>query len=149
MCKGIFKKNDNYTIIVGCGNLGVDLAVRLYDNNEDVLIIDNNEDAFKKLPSNFGGLTLVSNGTDIDILVNSKIKKATSVIAVTNDDNVNIMVSLLAKEMFGIKNVIARLYNLDKKCIYEEFKIETICPTLLSSDLITNLINQNQLAEEK
>ena len=147
MFKDIFK-NNNYTIIVGCGKLGADLATKLYENNEDVLIIDNNEDAFKKLPTNFGGLTLVSNGTDIDTLVNAKIKKATSVIAVTNDDNVNIMVSLLARELFGIKKVVARLYNSDKKIIYEDFKIETICPTLLLSDLITKKIYDNQTEEK-
>ena len=147
MCRGIFNKNNNYTIIIGCGILGIDLAVKIC-NNEDVLIIDNNVDAFNNLPSNFCGKTLVASGTDIDILKNAKIKNATSVISVTNDDNVNIMISLLAREMFDVKNVIARLYNPNKKRIYEEFEIQTICPTLISSDVITKLMNNKQLLEE-
>ena len=49
---------NNYTIIVGCGDLGINLATNLYLNDNDVLVIDNNEKSIKNLPSNFGGLTI-------------------------------------------------------------------------------------------
>ena len=60
---------NNYTIIVGCGDLGINLATDLYLNDNDVLVIDNNEKSIKNLPSNFGGLTIVSNGTDIALSI--------------------------------------------------------------------------------
>ena len=140
---------NNYTIIVGCGDLGINLATNLYLNDKDVLIIDKNEESIKNLPSNFGGLTIISNGTDIDTLKKANIEKASSVIAVTNDDNVNILVALLSKEMFHVKNVIIRLFNLDKKCIYEEFGIETICPTILSLNEINKMLSSCNSREEK
>jgi len=142
-------KENNYTIIVGCGDLGINLATELYLNDNDVLVIDNNENSIKNLPSNFGGLTIISNGTDIDALKKANIEKASAVIAVTNDDNVNILVALLSKEMFNVKKVIARLYNPDKKCVYEDYGIETICPTLLSSNEINQLLNKSDLKEVK
>lgn len=142
-------KENNYTIIVGCGDLGINLATELYLNDNDVLVIDNNENSIKNLPSNFGGLTIVSNGTDIDTLKKANIEKASSVIAVTNDDNVNILVALLSKKMFNVKNVIIRLFNPDKKCIYEEFGIETICPTILSLNEINQMLSSCNSREEK
>ena len=148
MCN-IFNKKNDYTIIVGCGNLGVNLATEIYESDNDVLVIDSDENAIKNLPSNYGGLAIISDGTDIDTLKEANIEKATSVIAVTNDDNVNIMVSLLAREIFKIKNVIARLDNPDRKCIYEEFNIETICPTELSSFAINDMLKATYLKEVK
>ena len=106
------KKND-YIIIVGCGRLGANLASTLSDENGNVLIMDTNKDSFRRLSSDFGGLSVVGNGTDLDALKNAQIEKASAVIAVTNDDNTNIMVVQLAREMFRVKRVIARQVDAD------------------------------------
>ena len=140
----IFEKNksksSNYTIIIGCGHLGADIANVISDTGENVLIIDKDQDAFKRLSSSYGGLAVVGDGTSLSVLADADIRKATAVVAVTNDDNINIMVAQLAKEMFHVNHVIARLYDSERECVYNEFGIDTICPALLSAKEIDKIL---------
>ena len=136
------QKNDNYTIIIGCGRLGANLANTLSDNGEDVLIIDKNKEAFRKLSPAFGGLSLNGDATDLDILQEAQIGNATAVIAVTNNDNANILVAQIARELFHIERVIARLYDPEREYVYHEFGIDTICPANLSVKEINKLLSR-------
>lgn len=134
------KKKDAYTIIVGCGRLGANLANTLSDEGENVLIMDENKYSFRRLSPNFGGLSIVGSGTDLDKLREAQIEKATAVIAVTNDDNANIMVAQIAREMFNVEHVIARLYDPECEIVYQELGINTICPAVLSAKEIDKLL---------
>ncbi len=134
-------KNHDYIIIIGCGRLGANLADTLSDSGGNVLIIDYNKDSFRKLSPSFGGLTLTGDATDIDVLHEAQIEKATGVVSVTNNDNTNIMVAQLAKELFNIQRVIARLYDHERECVYREFGIDTICPAVLSAKEISKLLD--------
>lgn len=131
-----------YTIIVGCGRLGANLANTLSDEGKNVLIIDKSKDVFRKLSSSFGGLAVEGNGTDLQILKEADIEQATTVVAVTNDDNVNIMVAQIAKDLFHVKRVISRLYDPERECVYREFGIDTICPVVLSTNEIDKLLSE-------
>ena len=133
-------KKTGYTIIVGCGRLGANLANALSDEGGNVLIMDRNRDSFRRLSSNYGGLSVVGNGTDLEDLQDAEIQNATAVIAVTNHDNTNIMVAQIARDMFHVENVIARLYDPDRETIYQEFGIKTICPAVLSVKEIDKLL---------
>ncbi len=126
------KKPDAYTIIVGCGRLGANLANTLSDAGRNVLILDQNNDSFRRLSSSFGGLSVVGDGTDFQTLKEAEIDKACVVVAVTNNDNTNIMVAQIARDMFHVDHVIARLYDPERECVYREFGIDTICPAVLS-----------------
>ena len=134
------QKNEDYIIIVGCGRLGANLANTLSDDNGSVLIMDTSRDSFRRLSSDFGGLSMVGSGTDLDALHNAQIEKATAVIAVTNDDNTNIMIVQLAREMFHVSRVIARLYDPDRESVYQDLGIDTICPAVLSAKEVGNLL---------
>lgn len=134
------KKSDSYTIIIGCGRLGAYLANALSNKDEDVLIMDKAKDSFRRLSSNFGGLTIIGNGTDLDKLSQARIEHASAVIAVTNDDNTNITIAQIAKELFHVERVIARLYDPERENVYQELGIDTICPTILSSRVIDKLL---------
>lgn len=129
-----------YTIIVGCGRLGANLANELSDKGENVLVIDSDERAFRKLSPDFGGIAVKGDGTEIPVLADADIKKATSVIAVTNHDNTNVMIAQIAKEVFHIDNVIARLYDPERECVYRELQINTICPVVLSTSKVDQLM---------
>lgn len=150
MKKNDKKKNNEYTIIIGCGRLGANLANTLSNEGEDVLIMDQNKKAFRRLAPNFGGLSVVASGTDLDKLKEAKIENATSVIAVTNDDNTNIMVAQIAHELFGVKKVIARLYDPESEIVYKQLGISTICPAVLSvkeiDKLLDGFLTQEELA---
>lgn len=134
------KKENEYTIIIGCGRLGANLANELSNLGENVLILDENKDSFRKLASNFGGLSVIGNGTDLDKLNEIKLGDASTVIAVTDDDNINIMAAQIAKEVFNVKKVIARLYDPDSEMVYKKLGISTICPYVLSVNEIDKLL---------
>lgn len=138
---GIFKKVEEFAIIVGCGRLGANLANTLSDGGGSVVVIDKNKEAFRKLSPSFGGIVVAGDATDIHVLEEAQLGKATAVIAVTNNDNTNIMVAQLAKELLGIRHVIARLYDPERECVYREFGIDTICPAVLSAKEIDKLLN--------
>ena len=142
------KKNDGYTIIVGCGRLGANLANTLSDGGGEIVVIDKNPDAFRKLSASFGGIAMTGDATEMNVLSNAEIEKATAVITVTNNDNTNIMVAQLAKEMFSIGQVIARLYDPERECVYREFDIETICPAVLSTKEIDKLLGTAETGAE-
>lgn len=146
------KKEEEYTIIIGCGRLGANLADTLSEMGCNVLIMDHDRDAFRKLSPGFGGLSVDGNGIDLDALVDAGIEKASAVIAVTNNDNINIMAAQIARDVFHVKSVIARLYDPERECVYREFGIETICPALLSvkeiDKLLGNMPRQNQIPRE-
>lgn len=136
------KNSGKYTIIVGCGRLGASLADQLSGRGESVLIIDRDDQSFRRLSQDYGGLTIKGDGTEIPVLTGANIRKATSVIAVTNHDNTNIMIAQIAKEVFHVDNVIARLYDPDRECVYREFQINTICPVVLSSARVDQMMSE-------
>lgn len=141
----IFSKvnGSDYTIIIGCGRLGARLANTLSDNGTNVIVIDKDENAFRKLSPSYGGLTHVGDATDISVLKELGIEQAEVVLSVTNDDNTNIMVAQIAKEVYKTPHVVCRLYDPDRECVYDEFGIETICPAILSANEISKLLGES------
>ena len=136
----LIQKKQDYIIIIGCGRLGANLANTLSDNNGNVLIMDTCRDSFRRLSSDFGGLSVVGSGTDLKALEDVGIQKASAVIAVTNDDNTNIMIVQLARDLFHVSRVIARLYDPDRESVYQELGIATICPAILSAKEVDKLL---------
>ena len=140
-------RNDDYVIIIGCGRLGANLANMLSNIGANVLIMDESRESFRRLDSNYGGLTVVGSGTDSDKLREAQIDRASAVIAVTNDDNTNIMIAQIARELFSVKKVIARLHDPECEVVYQELGIETICPAVLSAKEIDKMLDNFQLTE--
>lgn len=139
---GLFKerKKKEYIIIVGCGRLGAKLADTLSESGKKVLIIDNNERSFYKLSPSFGGIMMTGDATEIAVLNEANMAVASAVILVTNNDNTNILVAQIVKELFDIRHVIARLHDPDRECVYHEFNIDIICPAALSAKEIDKLL---------
>ena len=142
-------KRHAYTVVVGCGRLGAGIADTLYDEGEDVVVVDKDKDSFRKLSSSFGVLSVEGNGMDLDILDSVELKRADTLIAVTDNDNVNIMISQLAKEVFNVRKVIARLSDPQRSCIYQDFGIETICPSVLSERQVDLILNRGTEASKE
>lgn len=140
--------NEKYIIIIGCGRLGANLANTLSDNGGNVLIVDKDKESFRKLSPSFGGITLAADATDLDVLQEAQFGKADVVVAVTNNDNVNIMAAQIAREQFQIQRVIARLYDPDREYVYREFGIDTICPAVLSVKEINKILSETGITED-
>jgi trk system potassium uptake protein len=130
-------------VILGCGRVGARLAYMLDQLGHNVSIIDQSRDAFKRLPEDFGGTEIIGLGIDEDILKQAGIENADVFAAVTNGDNTNIMASQIAKEIFRVPRVIARIYDPIREDTYHALGLETICPTTL----ITNTIAGSVLEE--
>lgn len=135
-------RNDKYTVIIGCGRLGASLANTMSEGDGDVTIMDIDKNSFRKLSSSYGGLVVKGDGMDFADLEEAQIDKADVVVAVTNNDNVNIMIAQIAREIYKVKRVIARLYDPERECVYHEFGIDTICPAVLSANQIDKMIYQ-------
>ena len=136
-----FKKHNLVTVIVGCGRLGAHIANVLSEQGEGVVIIDLTREAFRQLSSGFNGIIVTGDATDLSVLEEAALGKAGALVATTDRDNTNIMVAQMAKKLYNVPRVIARLYEPDLECIYKEFDIETFSPLLLSTKEIENLLD--------
>lgn len=121
-------------LIIGCGSLGSNLANTLNDAGHDVSVLDMNSKNFDLLDDNFDGLTVQGNPIDIDVLKSAGIEGCDSVIAVTHEDNMNIMASEIAETIFGVKNVVARIIDSSHNKIFDKLGINTLCPTTLATE---------------
>lgn len=139
----LFSTEKMYTLIIGSGRLGASLANDLSEQGGNVIVVDRDKSSFRKLSPSFGGLTVTGDATNLNILNEAQIKKAKTVIVVTNDDNVNIMISQMAKEVFGKQHVISRLYDPDRQSVYEGFDIDLIYPAILSVNEINRLLKKH------
>lgn len=135
------KAADDYTIIIGCGRLGSKIANTLSDKGKNVLVMDKSGDSFRRLSSGFGGLNTIGDGTDIDRLQEAQIANASTVVAVTDSDNTNILVAQMAKSLFHVPQVVARLCDPEKRYVFQEEDIHVVCPSLLSAQEINSYMN--------
>ena len=129
-----------HVVIVGCGRVGSTLALSLVSSGHSVAVIDRKSDAFFRLRDNFAGQTITGIGFDRDVLELAGIKKARAVVAVTNGDNSNILVARVARESFGIENVVARISDPKRAEIYERLGISTVATVKWTSDRILRRI---------
>jgi len=119
-------------LVIGLGRFGSGIAVRLSLSGEDVIAIDKDDDSFRKLADTYSGYQLVGDVLDVDILENAGIRQAKTVIATTDDDNVNIMVAEIASRIYGVQEVFLRLVDQDKAVLIESQNVHPIFPYLLS-----------------
>lgn len=123
-------------VIVGCGRVGSSLAKLLTAESHDVVVIDENPAAFKRLGDRFSGRVEVGTGIDFDVLNRAGAKEADGFVAVTDGDNRNVMAALIAQRMFNTKKIVARIYDPPRGQLYRELGIETVCPTTLGAKII-------------
>lgn len=131
-------------MIVGCGRVGSQLAVLLSQEGHNVTIIDENADSFKRLGGTFNGMTAVGNAFDEKLLRELKIEKQDAFVSVTSGDNINLMASQIARKMFKVPRVIARVYDPQRADIYKKFDLDIISGTILVAAMIRDKIIENQ-----
>ncbi len=130
-------------VILGCGRLGAHLARRMDQEGHTVTVIDRNGESFSRLGSDFRGTMVLGTGIDEDILRRAGIEEADAFIAVTNGDNTNAMASEIAKLVFNVPSVVARLYDPVREDTYRSLGlIETVCPTIIGADKIHELVTR-------
>ncbi len=123
-------------IVVGCGRVGSELAVRLQREGHTVAVIDKNANAFRRLPDDWPGETIVGFGFDRDDLLQAGIYEASAVAAVTSGDNTNILTARIARETFEIPYVVARIYDPRRAVIYQRLGIPTVATVSWTVDQV-------------
>jgi trk system potassium uptake protein TrkA len=125
-------------VIIGCGRVGSATAVALDTRGETVSVIDVNQQAFERLPLTFAGSTIRGSGTDEDVLRSAGAETADVVMALTEGDNRNVLAAQMAKHVFGVPRVIAKVNDPLRAGAYRTLGLETICRTnILSEALVT------------
>lgn len=129
-----------YVIIVGCGALGARVAELLSDERHNVVVIDLNKEAFARLPHQFNGITVVGNGIDINVLREAGAEKADALVGLTGSDNANLMAAQVARKIFNVPKVLAKLVLVDKQELYERLGIEVVSPVAMGAMHVRNRI---------
>ncbi len=121
---------------MGCGRVGSTLAHSLEDRDHSVAVIDTNADAFRRLGPAFAGTTVTGVGFDKDVLEAAGIGRAAGFAAVSSGDNSNIISARVAREQFGISNVVARIYDPGRAEVYERLGIPTVATVTWAADRV-------------
>lgn len=127
-------------IIVGCGRVGRKLVQMLESLGHDIAVVDENPDyvaALSERVAGFSGMAVVGVPIDVDVLRSAGIEACDAVAAVTQEDNINLMVAQMATRVFGVKNVIARVTDPARKEVFSErFDMRLACGTNLTAQAI-------------
>src|SRR5512136_174046 len=116
-------------IIVGCGRMGSELAGQLALDGHDVTVVDIDPQAFYRLGATFKGKTVEGVGFDRDVLVRAGVEHADALAAVTAGDNRNAIIARVARNVFHVPKVVARLYDPRRAEIYERLGLQTVSST--------------------
>jgi trk system potassium uptake protein len=127
-------------VIMGCGRVGATLAHTLEDAGHSVAIIDQDDRAFRRLRTGFGGRKVTGVGFDQDTLKQADIENAYAFAAVSSGDNSNILATRVARETFHVEHVVARIYDPGRAEIYQRLGIPTVAAVRWSADQVLRRI---------
>ncbi|GAA1922914.1 TrkA family potassium uptake protein [Streptomyces sodiiphilus] len=123
-----------HIVIMGCGRVGAALAQTLEERGHSIAVIDQDPTAFRRLGSRFGGRRVTGRGFDRDTLEEAGLAEAGAFAAVSSGDNSNIIAARVAREVFGVENVTARIYDPRRAEVYERLGIPTVATVRWTAD---------------
>jgi len=127
-------------IIVGCGRLGSELAFRLFQEGHQVTIVDNNEQSFERLKTDFRGRTVTGEVLSKEVLERAGIDKAEGLAAVTNSDTLNAVVAHIARTIYKVPLVIVRNYDPNMRPVLEAFSFQIVSSTAWGAQRIEEML---------
>ena len=129
-----------YIIIVGCSRVGITMAQALDNEGHNIVVIDRSRESLQKLGRSFSGITLVGNGFAPEILKEAGAERADALLAVTDNDNTNIVSAQVAKKFFKIEKVFARIYDPSRAEIYQKMGVEVLSATKLVVEKLREMV---------
>lgn len=127
-------------MIIGCGRTGSAIAAALVQRGHGVTVVDREPSAFERLGPGFRGATLAGEGLDREVLLAAGIDKVDGLAAVTASDEVNVVAGRVARQIFHVPKVVARLYDPRKAEIYRRLGLQTISPLEWGVNRIVELL---------
>lgn len=116
-------------IVVGCGRNGSGLAEALSKNGHAVTVVDSDPAAFLQLGKDFKGKVIQGVGFDRDVLMKAEIDRTDALAAFTASDESNAVIARIAREIYHVPKVVARLYDRRKAEIYKRLGVQTLSST--------------------
>jgi len=123
--------------------VGSSVADGLSRIGHDVAVIDSDPKAFMRLSPEFTGERVLGLGFDRDVLLSAGIKEADAFAAVSSGDNSNIISARLARETFGVRRVVARIYDAKRAEVYERLGIPTIATVPWTTDRLLHVLTRD------
>lgn len=137
--------DDVKIMIIGCGRMGAGLALYLNMSKHSVTVIDNDPSAFERLEPAFRGQAFTGDALDRDILIRAGIERADCLAALTPNDSINLVVARLAKEVFKVPKVVARMHDPRKSEIYRRLGVQTVSTVSLGMQRFAELLTFSTL----
>ena len=131
-------------IVVGCGRQGADLAQKLQEEGHQVTVIDPDAENLKRLGTDFKGRTVSGVAFDREVLIEAGVERADGLAVMTNSDDANIVTALLARNIFHVPQVVARVYDPRQRDIYGRLGLQTISPVEIGTAHIVNMLVHRQ-----
>jgi len=132
-------------MIIGCGRQGTELAKTLCQNECEITVVDNDPAAFERLGPPFQGQIIHGDGLDRNVLEKGGIERADGLAAVTASDDTNIVVARLARQVFKVPRVVARVHDPLKAEIYRRLGVQTVTPVALGTQRFAELLTFSPL----
>ena len=129
---------------MGCGRVGSTLASRLDGEGHRVSVIDTDAYAFRRLATDFGGGKIVGSGYDDHTLVSAGIEHADAFLALTQGDNRNLLAAQIAKHLFGVQTVVARVYDPFRGELFARLGLRTFSPTNIGAEMAYDALTREQ-----
>jgi trk system potassium uptake protein TrkA len=126
-----------YVLIVGAGKVGWNLARELIDRGNEITVVEHDRNRYNTVEEELEHAAHYGDGSELWVLERAGIERADMVIAVTGDDEDNILISQVAREKYGVDRVIARCNNPRN---LQHFDLLGVRPTVSATDLILRLI---------
>lgn len=136
-------------IVVGCGKVGSSLATILVERGHDVVIVEN-DSALIQTAAELDCIKIAGVPIDRDVLRQAGIETADVLCAVTQNDNINIMVAQIADLIFHVPRIITRIFNPGSRSVFEEFGLDAVCSTDLTvQDFLRKIGGEKETTQQR
>ncbi len=132
-------------IVVGCGRMGAELALALARSGKEVTVVDRDRRAFARLGAGFAGVTVEGVGFDRDVLVRAGVERSDALAALTSGDNANIVTARIARTVYRVPKVVARVYDPRRAEVYTRLGLRTVSTTAWGVNRVQQLLVHGEL----
>jgi len=132
-------------IVVGCGRMGAECALALARAGQKVTVVDHDRRTFARLGASFAGVTVAGVGFDRDVLLRAGVEHSDALAALTSGDNVNIVTARIARTVFRVPKVVARVYDPRRAEVYARLGLQTVSTTAWGASRVQQLLVHGEL----
>jgi len=132
-------------IIMGCGRVGSQVSLLLVQHGHDVTVIDHDDNALARLGTEFKGKVVRGLGFDRNVLIEAGVETAEGFVAASSSDNANIVAARIARTIFHVPRVVARLYDPVRAEVYQRLGLTTISSTAWGAERIVEVVTHADL----